>query len=130
MKRITTLAHAVRRAGRRSRRTTNANGSQATAPAGDYLVEVDLGRHAGGERPATVQFTLGELLECETLDELLRRARDKAAPVRSDPAEFKGRPIIDHLKALGVPEDTARYERERGVTTVYVRLGELLRERR
>lgn len=46
-------------------------------------------------------------------------------PVKPDPEEFKGRPISEYLRARGVPEDTSRYEKERGVTTLYFRLGDL-----
>jgi hypothetical protein len=60
--------------------------------------------------------------------------RDKVEPVPfkrhalPDPEDFKGRPIIEYLKACGVREDTSRYEKEWGVTTLYFRLGNLRRK--
>ncbi len=86
--------------------------------ASDYLVLVQI--QAGAD---PVPMTLGELQECDTLEKLLRRAAEKTeasgtAPAtgrRPNPADFRGRPIGDHLKALGVPEDTSRYEKEQDV---------------
>jgi len=128
MKLITTLAHAVRSAARRSSTATQTSTTaEATAAAEDF-VTVDVGRRSDGTRRATVSFTLSELRECGTVDELLRRAEERATPARPDPADFKGRPIGDYLDALGVPEDTSRYESELGVTTLHMRLGKPLRK--
>lgn len=60
-------------------------------------------------------MTLAEMRACETLADLRRRARERAGDP-PDPADFKGRPIGYYLKALGVPENTSRYAREKGVT--------------
>lgn len=86
------------------------------ADAADYLVLVQVRE---GAEP--VPMTLGDLLECDTREKLLQRAAEKA----DDAAKRADRPIIDHLKALGVPEDTSRYEKEQGTTTLYHRLGGL-----
>ncbi|HMS71525.1 MAG TPA: hypothetical protein PKB03_00690 [Baekduia sp.] len=125
MKRFTTLAHAMRAMFRTPRTRADATESHVATPAEDYLVAV----HLGGQRPGTVRFTRRELLEFENLHDLLVRAAERTENARPDPADFKDRPIGDYLDALGVPEDTARYQRERGVTTLHVRLGKLLREK-
>lgn len=106
------LARLLRRRPVRSRKTAGER-SGSEGP----LVSVQV---RAGERP--VAMTLDEVGECGTADELLRRAEARSA-ARPDPADFAGRPIGDLLKALGVPEDTSRYEREEGVTTLVFRLG-------
>ena len=84
-----------------------------------------------------VPMTLGDLRECDTLEKLLQRAAETTedaakcadsrgvTPTRPDPKDYKDRPIGDYLKALGVPEDTSRYES--GTTTLHFRLGNLRR---
>lgn len=118
------------------RRTSVASGaSTQTAPdpaerdaveVTDYPVLLELEEGAG-----PVLLTLGDLFECETRDELRQRAAERVASRQSragddprpDPADYKGRPIGDFLTALGSTEDTSHYARERGITTVFHRLG-------
>lgn len=44
--------------------------------------------------------------------------RRRPPDARPDPQAYRGRPIGDYLKALGSEEDTSRYGRGRGITTV------------
>lgn len=112
----------------RKRSTSTAPAAVKTTAADDFLVELSVPSEDGGE-PVTTRFTLGELLEIETLAELRARAAEKAARAadladdsgaakpRPNPEDFKGRPIGDYLQALGVPESADRYESEKGVTS-------------
>lgn len=110
---------------RRNTTTTEQIPSDET-PATDYLVLLQL---EDGADP--VPMTLGDLLECDTKEKLLRRAAEKTGDARAttkrrprpDPADFKGRPIRDYLEARGVPENTSRYTTESGITTLYYRFG-------
>ena len=113
---------------------TSPEPSTIRTPVADYLVLVQVRE---GAEP--VPMTLGDLLECDTRETLLQRAAEKTedaakragsrgeTPTRPDPADYEGRPIGDYLDALGVPEDTSRYETEEGATTLYHRLGGLRR---
>lgn len=115
----------------RRRGSNTATDPEAASAAPGYHVQLSVPPEDGGE-PASVGFTLGELLEIDTLDELLERAAAKPArnEALANPDSFKGRPIGDYLKALGVPEDTSRYEDEEGVTTINFNLGRILRRER